>query len=185
MIKKMKSKLARISPKSLRYRMVTSIWSARRMRNAHACTFYWVYMPTSILAHIAMAILYVLGFIVQIPLALCGRFFTLIDDKKNASEYVASDAVVYNQNFNPITGKTWRFPPIVPIAIIALVTLLILFPAGVWNVVFNSLIVVIPVLLFLAVLFGLGALITHNKKKIIAQWDKLCPPLEVKNEDSL
>jgi hypothetical protein len=164
MLRRMKHKLAYVSPHSLRYRFVRSAIKEAKLRKAHACTFYWVYLPVAALHFIMFPLLNVVFWILSRPVAwLAGyrRVGPIIPFDVNAD----IEAKTYENAHVRIAPWRIVFP------LVALAGLVIL--GQVWF---------LPEMIALAFLL-VGAIIGwiawQHWASVSEAWEKICPRLEI------
>lgn len=181
----LKQKLARVSKKSKRYQLVKSIWFrdsySYTMRNhkPKACSFYWFYLPTSIIAWILVGIASIVFFLIMIPVSIIAWMFGVwptFFERKHDDNYQHKSVdfpIFYEHGYNPISGKKQKIHPIYIIGPV-LAILFVLFVPVPW--VWVAVGAVIGIILCG---IGVGLAWFFTRHSVRKGWDRLCPPLEV------
>jgi hypothetical protein len=199
----LKSRLAKVRSTSWRYKLVKSIWGSRTY-DAKACVFYWIFIPTSLLVYLGIAILYVilvpLILIVGTPIALIAGFYPVPKNILTMSGPPFKSYIHKNNEWRKVTNKqeveygyTPRYKYVKPTKMApykfmgpAIVGLLLLYAAFTveWSVLSD-------IWQWIALGLGVGILIMvvafllqKNRSHVKSGWNKLCPDLEVVNSES-
>jgi amino acid transporter len=200
-LRSLKTRLSTIPASSWRYRLTSFIWKGRRVKNAKACTFYWVMIPTSVIGLIGVGLFYlVLGTLAIILLAvftvggwLCGYTIGLIEDK-GQNYHGPSEPFFYPYRYHPRSGKTSKLAPWMiwaPAATLAVIYFTHLdIPSSVvsrtWDILFTARYIVLGLVVFAAICYAIGKFMSgrelHPALNLQRRWDKACPPLTVKAE---
>lgn len=182
MIKRIKNRLAHVKSNSLRFRLVDNIWGYKA-KNAKACMFYWVMIPTSLVASFFYGLIIFLyatlgaigGFIIGRP----ADFKSINDD---------SHAPFHEYGYNPITKKTNMFALgnyVLAAMFIALIVLFqklgllrfFAFPPF-WFIVGTT---VGFVVVMLALGVGISFLVEKKGDAVKSGWNRICPDLVVED----
>jgi hypothetical protein len=181
-----KSRLAHVRETSWRYKIVTGIWARDsyldkpfKPNRTKACSFYWFYLPTSLLAWALWGIAMTVFFIAMIPITI---FMWCIGYKPNFIEPSNSPERSGDTEWHPIkTVKEgdffykdskafpwgWFVFPIIG------ASLLYFFPK--FSIIF--LLIVLGMATVIGIFAGIGYLVTRRSFK--EQWNRICPKLEV------
>jgi len=180
-----KNRLATIRMGSLRYKLGTSLWNDNKIRNAHACSFYWWYLPSTLVAWffigIAGLLFLLFTYLIVIPVGwLLGRV-----PKSLGPETIYEDhgRGWHDYGYAPIVKKHYRVAPqqvvLGVLALIAAIALLVTFSGDIqWG---EIALVVGIVVGFIALVTGIGWLFSRNATKDL--WNRVCPDLKVLREN--
>lgn len=169
MIKALKYRLSHVNTDSLRYRFARTPVKEGDLRKAHACTFYWVYLPAAAIHFVLIPALNVIAWLVSRPIAwLAGyrRVGPLLPFDINAYDETMPDAYVNAH----VKIAPWRIVlPLLAVAgVLALASL-------------NTTVLTVELVVLGAVLIGVvvGWLAWQHWAKVTDTWDRICPRLEV------
>lgn len=178
MIARFKQRLARVRVGSFRYHMTTDVWDKQRIDSARACSFYWWYLPSSVVAYFVAGVLFALWsvctYLVIRPVVWLFGFTPSTKDAK-----IEPGAWDWNggYGYNPITKKRNLIAPQHWVAIaLGLVAIVLLSAHGgvPWALILGSVSLVVAVV---ATIAGIGFLVTRRAVK--DGWHRICPPLNV------
>lgn len=176
MIKKIKNKLATVKNTSWRFSITSTIWDQYRIKNAKACSFYWWYLPTSLLAYLAIGILGALwaifGYLVVYPVAW------IIGRSPSSANIYEPDFNEYKENAKGTPKKVVPWEILLPLAILIPIVIVIFTGNMPWKTVLLTL---AGIVIVLGLIIGIGAFITNDYVK--KNWSKICPSLKVVNEN--
>lgn len=176
-----KERLATIRMGSWRYQMTQGIWNERRINDTHACTFYWWYMPTSVLAWIVIGLAYcafiIIVYALIVPIGWLLGFTPQRGDR------------LPHRNEDPMRNWTWHggygYEPITKrrhviayqhvLLFLAAITVIAYFGGSIaWRSVFIWTGIVLGGLTFLALL---GFLL--SRQALREAWHRICPELNI------
>lgn len=177
MIRKIKKRLATIKTTSWRFRVTETIWNDYRIKNSKACSFYWWYLPSSLIAFLGIGILgalwAVIGYLFVYPIGwLIGR----TPASANIYEPEWND---YKENRKGIPKKVVPWEILLPVVIIGALVTIIAMGKMPWEIIG---IVIGGILLCAALGVGLGALLTNQQVK--TKWNLICPNLKVEKVEN-
>ena len=186
---RVKAHFSTVSANAWHYRVTTALWKPKRVDGRKACSYYWIKLPTSLLALPFMLVMVgfiaIIGGIIVVVGWFVGYIPTFIGDQERAKEFVGDDA------FYPY--KTWpsgKRRRVLPWEVAApVVSLGTIYYCGFVNRDVGIIVGLVLVGLLLGILVGaiLYAIsskwkhsgIQDQRTKIKSAWDKVCPPLTV------